>query len=152
MKIWVDADACPGAIKAIIIKAANTRHIETLFVANKPIYLPASSYLAAVQVMQGADAADQYIVQHTLKDDLVITQDIPLASQLVAKGVAALSPHGVLFDANNIGERLSIRNFMQEIRDLGGRTKGPRPFDQKDKQKFAQRFDQLLSQAGVLSG
>lgn len=144
MKVWVDADACPGAIKEIVIKAANTRQVQTLFIANQPIYFSASPYLKAVQVMQGADAADQYIVQQAVKGDLVITQDIPLAAQLVAKGVAALSPHGTLFDANNIGERLSIRNFMQEIRDLGGTTKGPKPFAQKDRQKFAQCFDQQL--------
>ncbi|MCX7122948.1 MAG: YaiI/YqxD family protein [Gammaproteobacteria bacterium] len=144
MKIWVDADACPSAIKDIIMKAANTRFIHTVFIANKPIYFPASPYLSAIQVNQGADIADQYIVDHAMEGDLAITQDIPLAALLVAKKVVVISLHGTLFTANNIGERLSIRNFMQDIRDQGGQTGGPKPFSQKDKQKFAQTFDQQL--------
>ena len=144
MKIWVDADACPAVIKEIIIKAANTRHISTIFIANKPIYFQASAYLSAIQVNQGADVADQYIVDHVELGDLVITQDIPLAALLVAKHIVVISLHVTLFTPNNIGERLSIRNFMQDIRDGGGQTGGPKPFSQKDKQKFAQTFDQQL--------
>ena len=144
MKIWVDADACPGAIKDIIIKAATTRLIHTAFIANKAIYFQASTYLSAIQVNQGADVADQYIVDHAEAGDLVITQDIPLAARLVAKNIVVISLHGTLFTANNIGERLSIRNFMQDIRDGGGQTGGPKPFSAKDKQKFAQAFDQQL--------
>jgi len=100
-----------------------------------------------VQVGQGADVADQYIAEQAEAGDIVITQDIPLAAQLVAKQVVAMSVHGELFTPNNIGERLSIRDFMQEIRDGGGQTKGPKPFSQKDKQKFAQTFDQQITKA-----
>lgn len=150
MKLWVDADACPNAIKEIIIKAALKRHITTIFIANKPIYLPASPYLSAIQVDHGADIADQYIVEHANPGDIVITQDIPLASQLVPQKIVVISVHGTLFTANNIGERLSIRNFMQDIRDSGGFTHGPKPFDQKDKQNFARTFDQQLTKSAVI--
>lgn len=145
MKIWVDADACPVAIKEIIVKAAIKRNIKTIFVANKPIYLKTSPCLSAIQVEKGADAADLYIAEHAESGDLAITEDIPLASLLVPKKVVVLSPHGKIFDANNIGERLSIRNFMQEIRDSGGQTRGPKPFDAKDKQRFANVFDQQMA-------
>lgn len=144
MKIWVDADACPGAIKNIILKAATTRQIHTVFIANKPIYFQASPYLSAIQVNQGADVADQYIVAHSNAGDLVITQDIPLAALLVAKNIVVISLHGTLFTPNNIGERLSIRNFMQDLRDGGTHTGGPKPFSAKDTQKFAQTFDQQV--------
>jgi uncharacterized protein YaiI (UPF0178 family) len=144
MKIWVDADACPAAIKEVIIKAATTRHIHTIFIANKGIYFQASPYLSAIQVNQGADVADQYIVDHAETGDLVITQDIPLAAQLVPKNIVVISLHGILFTPNNMGERLSIRNFMQDLRDNGAQTGGPKPFSAKDKQKFAQTFDQQL--------
>lgn len=142
--VWVDADACPSAIKDIILKAAVTRPIATIFVANKPIYFPTSPFLSAVQVGQGSDIADQYIVEHAKSGDLVITQDIPLAALLVPKEIAVMSVHGALFTPDNIGERLSIRNFMQELRDSGGRTKGPKAFDSQDKQKFARTFDEQL--------
>jgi uncharacterized protein YaiI (UPF0178 family) len=144
MKIWVDADACPVALKNILIKAAISRHIQTVFIANKPIYFQASPYLSAIQVSQGADIADQYIVDHSTPGDLVITQDIPLAAQLIAKQVVVISLHGTLLTTNNIGERLSIRNFMQDLRDNGTQTSGPKPFSAKDIQKFAQTFDQQL--------
>ncbi len=145
MKIWVDADACPAAIKEIIMKAAQTRGVATIFVANKPIYLKTSPCLSAIQVEHGADVADQYIVEQAEGEDIVISQDIPLASQLVPKGVVVISPHGTLFTPNNIGERLSIRNFLQDIRDGGGQTKGPKPFSPQDKQRFANTFDQQLT-------
>jgi len=145
MKIWVDADACPGAIKEIIIKAAVKRCIETVFVANKAIYIPDSPYLSRIQVKQGADIADQHIVEQTASGDFVITQDIPLAALLIPKGVIVMSIHGILFTANNIGERLSVRNFMQELRESGTQTSGPKPFSDKDKQRFANTFDQQLT-------
>lgn len=145
MKIWVDADACPGAIKEIILKAVLKRGIETVFVANKPIFLPESPYLSLVRVLKGADVADQHIADHADDTDLVITQDIPLAGLLVPRGIVVISPHGTLFTPNNIGERLSIRNFMQELRDTGTQTGGPRPFSDKDKQTFANTFDQQLT-------
>jgi uncharacterized protein len=145
MKIWVDADACPGAIKDIIIKAAVKRCIQTVFVANKPIFIPESPYLWLVRVKQGSDIADQHIVEQAEPLDLVVTQDIPLAAILIPKGVIVMSVHGMLFTPDNIGERLSVRNFMQDLRDTGTQTSGPKPFSDKDKQRFANTFDQQLA-------
>ena len=144
MKIWVDADACPGDIKEIIIKAAHKRCIETIFVSNKIISLPDSPYLSYVKVAQGADVADAYIAERAENKDLVITQDIPLAAILVPKGAVVISVHGVLFTESNIRERLSVRNFMSELRDTGVITGGPKTFGNKDKQKFANTFDREL--------
>lgn len=144
MKIWVDADACPGEIKEIIIKAAHRRGIETIFVSNKVISLPESPYLFFVQVSQGADVADDYIAERTEANDLVVTQDIPLAAILVPKGAVVISLHGELFTESNIRERLSVRDFMTELRSTGVITGGPKPFCNKTKQKFANTFDQQL--------
>ncbi|HSA06986.1 MAG TPA: YaiI/YqxD family protein [Candidatus Gastranaerophilales bacterium] len=144
MKIWVDADACPADIKEIIIKAAHKRGIETIFVSNKVISIPESPFISTIKVAQGMDVADQYIAEKAQDKDLVITQDIPLAAILVPRGIVVISTYGVLFTLDNIGERLSVRNFMQELRDNGVQTNGPKPFSNKDKQKFANTFDQQL--------
>ena len=144
MKIWIDADALPGQIKEIIIKAAHKRCIETVFVSNKFIYIPESQYLSFVQVAQGTDVADTYIAEQAKDKDLVITQDIPLAAILVPKGTIVISFHGDLFTPSNIRERLSIRNFMHELRDSGIETSGPKAWSDKNKQQFANTFDQQL--------
>jgi len=145
MKIWVDADACPVEIKEIIIKAAHKRCIETIFVSNKFISVPDSPFIYTIKVSQGADVADEYIAERAEEKDLAITQDIPLAAILVPKGTIVISVYGVLFTPANIREKLSIRNFMQELRDTGVQTTGPKPFSHKDKQKFANTFDQQLA-------
>jgi uncharacterized protein YaiI (UPF0178 family) len=144
MKIWVDADACPGEIKEIILKAAHKLRIETIFVSNKNIYVPESPYISTVKVEQGPDVADIYIAQRTEDKDLVITQDIPLAAIVIEKGAVAISVHGELFTSSNISERLSVRNFMQELRDTGIQTSGPKPYNKQDKQKFANTFDKEI--------
>lgn len=145
MKIWVDADACPGAIKEIILKAANRLTIDTVFVANKALYVPEAPHLSFVKVALGPDIVDQYIVAHAQAGDLTITQDIPLAALLVDQGVIAISPHGTLFSENNIGERLAYRNFLADIRDTGVITGGPKPFGEREKREFANTFDQVLT-------
>jgi len=145
MKVWVDADAVPGVIKEIILRAVIKRIIPTIFVANRPIAIPASPNVTTLQVAQGPDEADRYIAEHANPQDIVITQDIPLAAILVPKGTAVISVHGNLFTEANIGERLFVRNMMQEIRDTGGRTGGPKPFGDKDKQQFANTFDKVLT-------
>ena len=144
MKIWIDADACPGDIKDIIIKAAHTRCIETIFVSNKIITIPDSPYIFFVRVSQGADVADEYIAERAEDKDLVITQDIPLAAALVPKGAVVISFHGDLFTPSNIRERLSVRNFMHDLRGTGIETGGPKAFNTKNKQRFANTFDQQL--------
>lgn len=145
MKLWIDADACPQAIKEIIIKAAQRLTLETIFVANKPLAVPRGDNFSFVQIQQGPDVADQYIVDQAMAGDLAITQDIPLAAQLVEKQVWVINPHGVLFTESNIGERLANRNLMQGLRDTGMITGGPKPFSDKDKRQFANAFDQLLT-------
>ncbi len=139
MKIWVDADACPSEIKDIVAKAAQKRSIETIFVSNKNMY--SAEHITFVKVEQGADVADAYIAERAEKNDLIITQDIPLAALVIPKGAAAISFHGDLFTKANIAERLSVRNFMQELRDSGIQTSGPKPYSNKHKQKFANTFD-----------
>lgn len=144
MKIWIDADACPGEIREIILKAAHKRCIETIFVSNKTVYIPESEYISAVKVEQGPDVADAYIAERSEARDLVITQDIPLASLVIPKGATAISFHGDLFTPSNIRERLSVRNYMQELRDIGVQTNGPKPYNNQHKQKFANTFDQQI--------
>jgi uncharacterized protein len=145
MRIWVDADACPGAIKEIIIRAAMKRLVLTVFVANKEIHLPVSPYLSAIRVPLGADVVDQYIVQEAKINELVISQDIPLAAQLVSAGINVISPYGVLFTDSNIAAKLAMRNFSQELRDMGHNTGGPKPLGEKEKRQFSNMFDQVLT-------
>ncbi len=145
MRIWVDADACPGAVREIILRAAGKHRLSTVFVANKPLFVPQGPHLSFVQVGAGPDVVDQYIIDHAEAGDLVITQDIPLAGQLVPMGISVISPHGTLFTENNIGERLSFRNFMTDMRDTGLITGGPKPFGDKEKRQFANTFDQTLT-------
>ena len=145
MKIWVDADAVPHEIKEIIVKGAVRLQLETIFVANKAISLPSYPNLNSVKVGKGFDVADGYIEERAAAGDLVISQDIPLAGLLVAKGIPVIDPRGHLLDEATIGERLSVRNFMDELRGAGVQTGGPRPFDTKAKQRFASTFDRELT-------
>ncbi len=144
MKIWIDADACPGEIKEILLKAADKRCLDTIFVSNKNIAIPESQYISFVKVEQGPDVADAYIADRVEAKEIVITQDIPLASLVIPKGAVAISFHGDLFTTANIRERLSVRNFMQELRDTGVQTSGPKPYSKQHKQKFANAFDQQI--------
>lgn len=145
MKIWVDADACPGPIKELIIRTARRLGIATVFVANKFISVPDSPYVSTVRVELGPEVVDQYIAQYAEECDFAVTQDIPLASALVPKGVTVINPRGELYTEENIRERLSIRNFMQDIREAGGITPGPRQFGPKEKQRFADSLDRELT-------
>ncbi|MBX3149799.1 YaiI/YqxD family protein [Candidatus Obscuribacterales bacterium] len=145
MKIWVDADACPGAVKDIIVTAAHRRKVETVFVANKLIVVPDSPMISAIQVDMSPDAADRLIESRAVKGDLVITQDIPLAHALVQNSVTVINPRGEAFTPENIGERLSMRNLMQDVRDAGELTGGPKAFGDKEKRTFASMFDKELT-------
>ncbi len=145
MKLWVDADACPGVVKEIILKAALKRQVETVFVANKKILVPDVPHISVIHVPAGPDVADQVIAEKAEPGDLVITQDVPLAAILVPLGIGVMSFHGTLFTEANIGERLSVRNFYHELRNNGVQTGGPKPFSDKDKQQFANTFDQQLT-------
>lgn len=145
MTLWVDADACPGTIKELIIRAARRLRIPAVFVANKYINIPESSTISSRRIGADPEAVDMHIVENARTGDVVVTQDIPLASALVPRGITVISTRGELFTRETIGERLSIRNFMQDLRDAGGITPGPKEFGQKDRQRFADTLDGVLS-------
>ncbi|BAO45131.1 YaiI/YqxD family protein [Thiolapillus brandeum] len=142
--LWVDADACPVVIKEILYRAANRLKLPLVLVANQPLQTPPSHYIRSVQVSQGFDVADNYIVQQVQTGDLVITADIPLADEVISKGCTALSPRGDLYTKENIRQRLNMRDFMDTLRSSGVNTGGPPPLDQGDRQAFANQLDRLL--------
>jgi len=145
MTLWVDADACPGTIKELIIRSARRLKIPAVFVANKYISIPESSFVSSRRIGVEPEAVDMYITQNARAGDVAVTQDIPLASVLVPRGVTVISTRGELFTEENIGERLSIRNFMQDLREAGGITPGPKQFAHKDRQRFADTLDKVLT-------
>jgi len=145
VKIWVDADACPVVIKEILFRAAERTRTETILVANKLLRVPPSPYIRATQVPGGFDVADNKIVLELETGDLVITADIPLAAQVIEKGGHALNPRGEFYSMENISERLTMRNFMEELRGSGVDISGPASFSQSDRQAFAAELDQFLS-------
>tara|TARA_R110002126_G_scaffold1441_5_gene8308 strand:- start:1874 stop:2326 length:453 start_codon:yes stop_codon:yes gene_type:complete len=150
MKIWVDADACPVVIKEIVFRAAIKRQIMTTLVANQLIRVPPSPYLSSIQVAHGFDEADNEIVRRCAPGDLVITADIPLAADVLAKGGNALNPRGELYSTDTIKQKLTMRDFMDTLRGSGVQTGGPPPLNQSDRQAFANQLDRLLqrNQAG----
>ena len=145
MKIWVDADACPGPVRDILLRASQRLKVPMVFVANRALTLPRSELVSTVQVGAGLDVADRHIAESAQRGDLAVTQDIPLAAQLVPRGVVVLDPRGELFTEENIAERLSVRNFMQELRESGVMTGGPSGFSAQDRQHFAAALDRELS-------
>ena len=148
LRIWLDADACPRDVKDVVFRASGRTGIAVVLVANKAMFTPLHSPLVTmVQVSGGADIADDHIVAHARARDLVITADIPLAARLVPMGVVVIDPRGERLDEDNIGERLSVRDFMAEVRDTGVMTGGPRPRSPRDTQRFASALDAALQQA-----
>ena len=144
-KIWVDADACPVVIKDVLIKAARRTKVELTFVANRYIQTPPDSNIQCLQVSKGFDVADNEIVKRVQQDDLVITSDIPLASEVIDKKAFAINPRGEQYDASTIRSKLNMRDFMDTMRASGVHTGGPPPLGQKEKQKFANHLDQYLT-------
>lgn len=144
MHIWVDADACPAVIREILYRAAQRVGIPLTLVANQPLYTPPSPLIRSVQVGRGFDVTDKHIVERLQPGDLVITADIPLAAQVIKKGGEALNPCGEHYTSENIGERLSLRDFMDSLRAAGEMTGGPPPLTQSDRQAFANALDRLL--------
>lgn len=145
MKIWVDADACPLVIKDILYRAAERTGVQLTLVANQPLRIPPSPCIKFLQVPSGLDVADNEIVKRLSPGDLVITSDIPLAAAVVEKGGYALNPRGELYSADNIRDRLSMRNFMDTLRGSGIDTGGPPAFTKSDRQSFANNLDTLLT-------
>jgi uncharacterized protein len=149
MKLWVDADAGPGEMKDVIFRAGKRLGIHVTLVANASLAVPAAytSGASSVCVKGGADVADQYIVDHAAKGDLAVTADIALAARLVPMGVFVVDPRGHEYTADAVGERLSVRDFMEEMRGAGLVTGGPAPYGPKDKKAFAATLDRLLTRA-----
>jgi uncharacterized protein YaiI (UPF0178 family) len=145
MKIWVDADACPAVIKDILYRAAERTGIVLTLVANQTLNIPPSRYINFIRVASGFDVADDEIVKMLSVGDLVITSDIPLAAEVIEKGGTVLSPRGELYTTDNIGARLSMRDFMETLRSSGVDTGGPPALNQADRQTFANQLDKLLT-------
>jgi uncharacterized protein YaiI (UPF0178 family) len=146
LKIWIDADAAPRDVKDLVFRAAKRLAVETVLVANQRLQPPLGNPLVrAVWVDGGPDVADQYIVTHVDAGDLVVTQDVPLAALLVPRAVAVLDPRGEEHTAETIGERLSVRDFMEQARITGVVTGGPPPYDARAKQRFAAALDRVLT-------
>jgi len=147
MQIWVDADACPNVIKEILFRAADRVAVQVTLVANQAIQVPRSHHIRSIQVASGFDVADNYIVQQAQAGDLVITADIPLASEAIDQGCLALNPRGDLYTTENIRQRLNMRDFMDTMRSSGVDTGGPPAFSKADRMAFANQLDRLLAQA-----
>ncbi|HEX8317375.1 MAG TPA: YaiI/YqxD family protein [Longimicrobium sp.] len=148
MKLWIDADAAPRDVKEIVFRAAKRLEMQTVLVANQRMPVPPGNpFVTAVRVEGGPDVADLYIVEQAAPGDVAVTADIPLAAALVEKGVAVIDPRGDEFDAENVGERLAVRDFMDGLRGAGVETGGSRPYGPKDKQAFAGSLDRILTRA-----
>ncbi len=140
----MDADACPTAIKEVLFRAAEREQVQVTLVANQYLRTPPSRFVRAIQVPGGFDVADNEIVERVAAGDLVVTQDIPLAAAVIAKGALAVHPRGELYTPDTIAQRLSMRNFMDELRGAGVDTGGPAAFHPRDKQAFANQLDRWL--------
>jgi uncharacterized protein YaiI (UPF0178 family) len=147
MTLWIDADACPRDAKELVYRAAMRLGVRTVFVANAPLSLPRSEHLSTVQVARGADVADAYIADTAIGGDVAVTADVPLAAKLVKKGVVVMDPRGEPFTPDNVDDRLAMRDLMQGLRDSGVPTNGPKPFDARARQQFANALDRELTAA-----
>ena len=144
MQIWVDADACPKPIKEILFRAATRTGIAVTLIANQMLAVPRSPHIRAVQVPKGFDVADNEIARRVATSDLVITSDIPLAAEVIAKGGRVLTPRGETYDAGSIAAALTMRNFMDTLRSTGVETGGPSVFSASDQHAFARQLDRAL--------
>ncbi|HVH39856.1 MAG TPA: YaiI/YqxD family protein [Gemmatimonadaceae bacterium] len=148
MKLWLDADAAPRDVKEVCYRVSERLKLETVLVANQRLQLPVGyPFLSAVRVEGGPDVADLYIAEHAVKGDVAVTADIPLAALLVPKGVVVIDPRGEEYTSESIGERLSVRNFMDSLRSTGVQTGGHAAYGAKEKQAFANALDRALMRA-----
>ncbi|MDQ6975377.1 MAG: YaiI/YqxD family protein [Mariprofundaceae bacterium] len=145
LHIWVDADACPKAIKAILYRASQRLEVELTLVANASLHIPRSPWIKNIVVKKGADVADQEIVSRLSTGDLVITADIPLAAEVIGKGGHALNPRGTLYNKDNVQQSLAMRNFLDNLRGSGVITGGPPVFGKGDCMAFANALDRFLT-------
>ena len=148
MKLWIDADAAPRDVKEVCFRASERLRLETVLVANQRIQLPPGyAYLSAVRVDGGPDVADRHIAEHSVAGDVAVTADIPLAALLVPKLVIVIDPRGDEYTMESIGERLSVRNFMEGLRGAGVETGGHAAYGAREKQAFANALDRVLTRA-----
>lgn len=152
MNILVDADACPRPVKEMLFRAAQRKQVEVVLVANQLLAVPSTPHVRAVTVPRGFDVADRSIVEWAQAGDLVVTADIPLAAAAVEKGVLAINPRGELYTADNVRQRLGMRNLMEELRGAGVPLSGPDAFGPRDRQAFANQLDRLLLRVAGRSG
>lgn len=149
MKLYIDGDALPNLLKPILIRVIDRLSISTFVIANKRVNVGHSRNFNYEIVRSGPDEADNRIVELVKDGDLVITADIPLADRVVSKNAIAIDHRGELYTEDNIKERLSIRDYMQELREMGIPTQGPAPFTKKDTHGFANQLDRLLTKLGM---
>lgn len=148
MKIWIDADAAPRDVKEMVFRAARRLRVDVALVANQRLAAPPGNpFVTAVRVAGGPDVADLHIAEHAAPGDLAVTADIPLAARLVEKGVIVIDPRGAEYTADNVGDRLAVRDLMSGLRGAGLETDGPRPYHSKDLQSFASALDRALTRA-----
>lgn len=148
MRLWIDADAAPRDVKEIVFRAARRLELPTILVANQRLQIPPGNpFVDAVRVEGGPDVADRYIEETSEPGDVAVTADIPLAAALVQKGVRVIDPRGEEYTSENVGERLTVRDFMESLRGSGVETGGSRPYGAKEKQAFASALDRVLSRA-----
>lgn len=143
-KLWVDADALPKILREVIIRASDRYQLEVIFVANQNVGITPSIRIKSIQVMQGADQADKEIIERMQSNDIVMTQDIPLAAQVIEKGGVAINPRGEIWTVSNIKARLHLRDFMDTLRGAGVQTGGPAPISERDKREFSSALDQTI--------
>ena len=148
MKLWLDADAAPRDVKEVCYRASERLKLQTVLVANQRLQLPLGYvYLSAIRVDGGPDVADRYIAEHASSGDVAVTADIPLAALLVPNGVVVIDPRGEVYTTESIGERLSVRNFMDGLRGAGVETGGHAAYGAREKQAFANALDRALTRA-----
>ena len=153
MKLWLDADAAPRAVKEVCFRVSDRLELETILVANQRLQLPVGfQHVSAVRVEGGPDVADLYIAEHAERGDVAVTADIPLAALLVPKGVVVIDPRGDEYTEESIGERLSVRNFMDDLRSTGVQTGGHAAYGAREKAAFANALDRALTRARKRSG
>ncbi|MCH4246846.1 MULTISPECIES: YaiI/YqxD family protein [Acinetobacter] len=143
-QLWVDADALPNVLKDVILRASDRFMLNIIFVANQPLNIPRSTRINTLQVLSGADEADKTIVEKMQGNDIVVTQDIPLAAQVIEKGGVAIHPRGEIFTESNIKARLHLRDFMDTLRGAGVQTGGPAPMNIRDKREFSNALEQTI--------
>ncbi|HET8770201.1 MAG TPA: YaiI/YqxD family protein, partial [Gemmatimonadaceae bacterium] len=148
MKLWLDADAAPRAVKEVCFRVSDRLELDTILVANQRLQLPVGfQHVSAVRVEGGPDVADLYIAEHAERGDVAVTADIPLAALLVPKGVVVIDPRGDEYTQESIGERLSVRNFMDDLRSTGVQTGGHAAYGAREKAAFANALDRALTRA-----